>query len=113
MKLLALISLSAATVVLGAPVTAAPMTSLSPTLRQDDVQEMARGAVKSFDGAKKTFTINSGAEGAKDVVITWNDTTVFMLDGKVAKWDEVVKNSANLVVTHKKGVASKVEGIKK
>ena len=113
MKLLALIGLSAATLVLGAPVTAAPMVSLSPTLTQDDPAEMARGAVKSFDAAKKSFTINSGAEGAKDVTITWNDTTVFMLDGKVAKWEEVVKNNASLVVTHKKGVASKVEATKK
>ena len=113
MRLLALISLSAATVVLGAPVSAAPMTSLSPTLRQDDPQEMASGAVKSIDAAKKSFTINSGAEGAKDVTVSWTDTTVFMLDGKVAKWDEVVKENAKLVVTHKKGVASKVEGNKK
>jgi hypothetical protein len=81
-------------------------------LQDDGVQEMARGNVTKIDAANKTFTINSGAEGAKDVMVSWNDATVFMHDGKVVKWDEIVKEKANLTITHKKGLASKVECFK-
>ena len=93
--------------VASAPATASP----SVLVTQDDgTVQMASGKVTKIDAANKTFNINTGAEGAQDVVITWNDATVFMKDGKVVKWDELVKEKASLTVSHKKGVASKVEG---
>lgn len=87
-----------------------PVASPLTAMQDNDVQEMARGDVTKIDAANKTFNIKTGAEGAKDVTIAWNDATIFMLEGKVVKWDEVVKENDNLTVTHQKGLATKVEG---
>ncbi len=93
------------------PTTSSPATATA--VQDEGAQEISRGNVTKIDAAAKSFNINSGAEGAKDVIVTWNDATVFMLDGKIVKWDEIVKERSNLTVTHKKGVAIKVEGVSK
>lgn len=93
------------------PATSSPAAAI--VVQDEGAQEIARGDVTKIDAAAKSFNINTGAEGAKDVTVTWNDATVFMLDGKVVKWDELVKEKSNLTVTHKKGVAIKVEGVNK
>jgi hypothetical protein len=83
---------------------------IAPLSSQEGAQEIARGNVIKIDSANKTFTIKTDAEGAKETVISWNDATVFMREGKIVKREEVVVENANLTVTHKKGVAIKVEG---
>jgi hypothetical protein len=87
-----------------------PWSLEAAAVQDDGVNEMARGNVTKIDASAKSFDIKTEAEGAKAVTITWNDATVFMRNGQVVKWDEIVKEKANLTVTHKKGLASLVEG---
>jgi hypothetical protein len=105
------LSLLALTTALGLPAGIAPATPApnAIAIAQDDVNETARGSIKSVDTAKTSFVIAGTGEGAKDTTVTVNDTTVYMKDGKVSTKDEVLKVGNNVTVTHKKGTASKVE----
>ena len=85
-----------------------PWSTQDSTVQDDGVKEMARGKVSKIDAAAKSFDIKTDSD-AKAVTVKWNDATIFMLNGKVAKWDEVVKENVTLTVTHKKGLASLVE----
>jgi hypothetical protein len=112
MHTLSILTLTAA---FGLPVGLSLDSAAAPAwvMTQDDVDEIARGAIKSIDAAAKSFVINSGAEGAKDITVRTDEKTIYMLDGKVSTRDEVVKKDARVTVTHKKGMASKVEGTSK
>lgn len=109
MNTLSMLSLTAALGLAGGLALETPAAALMP-VTQGDLQETATGKVKSIDSAAKSFVINSGAEGAKDVTVRTDDKTVFMLDGKISTMSEVVKSGATVTVTHKAGLASKVEG---
>jgi hypothetical protein len=109
-KLIKTATIVAVTAALVAPAALATAgQSSAPTIMQGDTSETTRGLVKSFDKTKKTFIITTAGETAKDVTITVNDATVYMKDGKVSTFDELVKTGSTLTVTHKKGAASKVE----
>jgi hypothetical protein len=108
-------TLLALTTALGLPAGLAPATAApnAIAIAQDDVTETARGSIKSVDATKKSFVIAGTGEGAKDITVTTDDKTVYMKDGKVSTREEVVKVANNVTVTHKKGMATKVEALSK
>ena len=108
-------TLLALTTAMGLPAGLAPATAApnAIAIAQDDVTETARGSIKSVDATKKSFVIAGTGEGAKDTTVTIDDKTVYMKDGKVSTKDEVLKVGNNVTVTHKKGLASKVEALSK
>jgi len=106
MKALSLVIVSALAFV-GTAGLAANSAAFSPVLTQQEEQKVLLGTVKSVDTEGKTFVV-TGAD-KKDMTIRCDDKTVYMLDGKIAKMDEVVKVANNVTVTHKGGLASKVE----
>ena len=113
MHSLILIGLTAA---FGMPMgSAAPAPALSPIVfdqEEDGVQEMAAGTIKSINATDRSFVVVTGAPGSS-TTLRWDDKTVFMFEGKVVKRDEVLKENMHVTVTHKKGLASKVEAINK
>ena len=104
MKTLSLCVLGAALAVpVGVPVFD---SHAAPVVAQDETQTIS-GSIKSVNKEAKSFVV-TGAD-KKDTTVRCDDKTVYMLDGKVAKMEEVVKVGSDVTVTHKAGAASKVE----
>lgn len=68
--------------------------------------EEAVGSIKSIDAEKKIFILKT-SEG--ELKITVNEKTVYLLDGRPSTMDEAIAKDRNAMVTHEKGVATRVE----
>jgi hypothetical protein len=74
------------------------------------VAEKASGTIKSISSETKSFVIVSGE---KDLSLTWNEKTKFLLDGKEVDASRLLQIGGKVTVSHEKGVVSSVEGTTK
>ncbi len=66
----------------------------------------AIGSIKSIDAERKTFVLlTSNGE----LAITVNEKTVFLLDGQPSTMAKALAADRQAMVTHEKGVATRVE----
>ena len=104
MKTLAIAVLGAAlTFPMGVSAMSFPAGVVAP---QEETQTTI-GSIKSVNKEAKSFVVTSSDK--KDTTVRTDDKTIYMLDGKVAKMEDVVKVGNDVTVTHKGGLASKVE----
>lgn len=78
----------------------APWTAISPT--------MTRGTVTSIDKDNKTFVVTNDKD--EEVTITYDDKTVWVLDGQISTCEAVLKEDYEVTVRHAGGAAARVQG---
>lgn len=78
---------------------AAPLVAANPTV--------TKGTVTSIDKDKKTFVVTTDKD--EEVTITYDNKTVWVLDGQVSTCEAVLKEDYEVTVRHSSGAAARVE----
>jgi hypothetical protein len=89
---------------LGLPLAQAAIVQATPIV---DNETMSEGTVKSTDSTNKSFVLTTAG---KDTTVRYDDSTRYTLDGSPSTMDKVLRVGATVKVTHKDGLASRVEG---
>jgi hypothetical protein len=74
------------------------------------VAEKVSGTIKSISSETKSFVI---VAQEKDLSLTWNEKTKFLLDGKEVDASRLLQIGGKVTVAHEKNVATSVEGTTK
>lgn len=64
------------------------------------------GQIRSIDAEQSRFVL---ARGEDETTVQFDESTAWMLDGEKASQAEVLKVGQNVIVTHTKGVATRVD----
>src|SRR5690606_36976281 len=82
----------------------APVVASTPT----STPTVTKGTVTSIDKDKKTFVVTNDKD--EEITITYDDQTVWVLDGQISTCEAVLKEDYEVTVRHASGAAARVEG---
>jgi hypothetical protein len=98
--------------VCGLSLCGAAVAAIAPAMHDSSPRTVApddtlHGRIASIDALNKTFGVKVGEND--ETRITYNDKTIYTLNGKESTMDKAIKVGHTVVVTHKDKIASRVD----